>query len=140
MSETISHPGIVNKITEGGVEVIILAESACGTCSSASSCPASEMKEKMVLVKDAKVEVVAGEHVRVVMHASLGHLAVAVAYLIPLVVMMAVLFVTHGLGYSDGISALSSIVVTLIYFAGVWLFRNKLGKTFRFSIEKLRDP
>jgi positive regulator of sigma E activity len=140
MSNMISHPGIVKKITEEGIEVIISAESACGTCSSASSCPASEMKEKMILVKDAKVEVTPGEHVLVVMHASLGRLAVAVAYLFPLVVMLAVLFLSHGLGFSDGISALSAMAITLVYFLVVWLFRNRLGKTFLFSIEKLHDP
>lgn len=140
MNNQISHPGIVKKITDKGVEVIISAESACGTCQSQSSCPASEMKEKLILVKDAKVEVTPGEQVNVVMHASLGRLAVAVAYLFPFVVMLAVLFLSHGLGFSDGISALSAVAITLVYFLVVWLFRNRLGKTFLFSIEKLRDP
>lgn len=136
MSSAISHSGIVNKITNEGAEVAISAESACGTCGSRSACPASEMKEKVILVRDVRVEVAPGDHVNVLMTASLGRLAVFVAYLLPVVVMVSVLFIFHGLGFSDGFTALTSLGITLLYFGIVWLFRSKLGRTFVFSLEK----
>jgi sigma-E factor negative regulatory protein RseC len=136
MSSVISHPGIVKKITKEGAEVVISTESACGTCSSRGACPASEMKEKVILIRDVKVEVAPGDHVNVLMTASLGRLAVIVAYLVPVIVMVSVLFIFHGLGFSDGFTALTSLGTTLLYFGIVWTFRTKLGRTFVFSIEK----
>ncbi len=136
MKNVITHPGIVTKLTDEGAEVTISVESACGTCHSRGACPASEMKEKKIFIRNPNVDVKPGESVNVSMRSSLGVLAVVLAYLLPVFFLLIVLFLFHGIGFEDGITAIASLFVFVIYFTLIWIFRGKLGKTIKFSIVK----
>ena len=64
-----------------------------------------------------------------------GNKAAVLAYLIPIILLLAVLFVCLGLGINDGLAALISIVALVPYYIILYLKRDKLKKQFLYIIE-----
>ena len=64
-----------------------------------------------------------------------GNKAAVLAYLIPIILLLAVLFLCLGLGVNEGLSALISIVVLIPYYIILYLGRDRLKKKFEYTIE-----
>ena len=134
--ETISHEGIVTKITDDELEIKILAQSACAACHAKSACGMGEQTEKILTVprpKDKDFNL--NQKVNVKMAIGQGNKAAVLAYLIPILLLLAVLFACLGLGVSEGLSALISIVALVPYYIVLYLKRDKLKKQFSYTIE-----
>ena len=135
-AETISHEGIVTKITDDELEIKILAQSACAACHAKSACGMGEQAEKILTVPRPKdKDFVLNQKVDVKMAIGQGNKAAVLAYLIPIILLLAVLFVCLGLGMSEGWAALISIVALVPYYTVLYLKRDKLKKQFEYSIE-----
>lgn len=135
-AETISHEGIVTKITDDELEIKILAQSACAACHAKSACGMGEQAEKILTVPRPKDRDFAlNQRVNIRMAIGQGNRAAVLAYLIPIVLLLAVLFVCLGLGLSDGLSALLSIAALIPYYIVLYLRRDKLKKKFEYGIE-----
>ena len=134
--ETISHEGIVTKITDDELEIKILAQSACAACHAKSACGMGEQAEKVLIVPRPKDRDFAlNQKVNVRMAIGQGNKAAVLAYLIPIVLLLAVLFVCLGLGMNEGLAALVSIIALVPYYIVLYLRRDKLKKRFEYSIE-----
>ena len=134
--ETISHEGIVTKITDDELEIKILAQSACATCHAKSACGMGEQAEKTLTVPRPKdKEFSLNQRVNVKMAIGQGNKAAILAYLIPIVLLLAVLFICLGLGMNEGLAALVSIVAMIPYYIVLYLKRDKLKKQFEYTIE-----
>ena len=134
--ETISHEGVVTKITDDELEIKILAQSACAACHAKSACGMGEQAEKILTVpRPEGQEFQLFQKVNVKMAIGQGNKAAVLAYLIPILLLLAVLFVCLGLGLNDGLSALSSIVALIPYYIVLYSRRDKLKKQFEYSIE-----
>ena len=134
--ETISHEGIVMKITDDELEIKILAQSACAACHAKSACGMGEQAEKTLTVprpKDKDFSLL--QKVNVKMAIGQGNKAAVLAYLVPILLLLAVLFVCLGLGLNDGLSALLGIVALIPYYIILYLRRDKLKKQFSYIIE-----
>jgi len=134
--ETISHEGIVAKITDDELEIKILAQSACAACHAKSACGMGEQAEKILTVprpKDRHFEI--NQKVNVRMSIGQGNKAAILAYLIPIVLLLAVLFVCLALGMNEGLAALISIVALVPYYIVLYLKRDQLKKRFEYTIE-----
>ena len=134
--ETISHEGIVTKITDEELEIKILSQSACAACHAKSACGMGEQAEKILTVprpKDKDFEL--NQKVNVKMAIGQGNKAAVLAYLIPIMLLLAVLFVCLGLGLSEGLSALISILALVPYYSVLYMRRDKLKKRFEYTIE-----
>ena len=57
-------------------------------------------------------------------------------YIVPLVVLLAILFGCVALGLSDGVAAISSIVAVAIYYVGLYLARKIFERKIEFTIFK----
>ena len=135
-TETISHEGIVTKISDDELEIKILAQSACAACHAKSACGMGEQTEKILTVPRPKSKDFAlNQKVNVKMAIGQGNKAAILAYLIPIVLMLAVLFVCLGLGLNEGVSALISIIALIPYYIVLYLQRDKLKKKFSYTIE-----
>ena len=135
-TETISHEGVVTKITDDELEIKILAQSACAACHAKSACGMGEQAEKVITVprpKDKTFEI--NQRVNVKMAIGQGNKAAVLAYLIPIMLLLAVLFVCLGLGMSEGWAALISILVLVPYYIGLYLRRDKLKQKFEYTVE-----
>ena len=134
--ETISHEGIVTKITDDELEIKILAQSACAACHAKSACGMGEQAEKVLTVPRPKDRDFAlNQKVNVRMAIGQGNKAAVLAYLIPIVLLLAVLFVCLGLGINEGLAALVSIIALVPYYIVLYLKRDQLKKRFEYSIE-----
>ena len=138
--ERIEHEGKVVSVDKDYIAVEILNKSACAACHAKGVCGASDATVKVVevaqdittLVQDYQV----GETVNVVMSATMGTEAVWLAYVVPLIVLMASISVCWLCGAGELLMGLVSLGLVALYYLGVFLFRNKISKIFTFSIEK----
>ena len=135
-SNTISHEGIVTKITDDELEIKILAQSACAACHAKSACGVGEQAEKILTVPRPKGKDFAlNQKVNVKMAIGQGNMAAVLAYLIPILLLLAVLFVCLGFGLNEGLSALIAIISLIPYYIILYLKRDKLKKQFLYIIE-----
>ena len=137
MADIIKHRGIVEKIEGSHVVVRIVQTSACSACSAKGLCNASESKEKQIDVYEVNPSYRIGEEVVLCGSTSMGMRAVLLAFGIPVLLLLAALFVTMRV--TDGDALLSSIVALLAvipYYLVIYLMKDKLDKTFSFVIEK----
>ena len=134
--ETISHEGIVTKITDDVLEIKIMAQSACAACHAKSACGMGEQAEKILTVpKPEGQEFHLLQKVNVVMAINQGNKAAILAYLIPILLLLAALFVCLGLGLNEGLSALIGIAVLVPYYMILYTQRDKLKRRFEYRIE-----
>ena len=135
-SNTISHEGIVTKITDDELEIKILAQSACAACHAKSACGMGEQAEKTLTVpRPQGREFTLNQKVNVKMAIGQGNKAAVLAYLIPIVLLLAVLFTCLGLGMNDGLSALVGIIALIPYYIILYLRRDQLKKRFDYIVE-----
>ena len=98
----ISHRGRIVSITPEVTTVEIVSESACAACHAKGLCSLGDSTVKQVeLPTRGWDNYSVGQEVSVVLRASMGHKAVWLAYVIPLVVMVASLLLTLSAGGSE---------------------------------------
>ncbi|HBF88537.1 MAG TPA: Fis family transcriptional regulator [Bacteroidales bacterium] len=136
-SKTVEHIGFVQEINENVIKVSILSQSACAACHAKGACSSSDMQDKIIEVKSFNNSFSLGEKVNVILQESLGVKAMILGYLFPLIVVLISIVITTNLTSSEGIAGLISISTLIPYYFMIYLFKNKLSKTFSFAIKKL---
>lgn len=69
------------------------------------------------------------------MEESLGHKAVLMGYVLPLIVLVGSIVLFLSFFKNEGLAALLSILMLVPYYFILYLFRKRLRKEFRFRIE-----
>ena len=133
-AETIRHEGIIESLGAEGCTVRILQASACSSCSARQLCRSSESKEKLVEVRGHYPTLHVGDCVTLVGSVRQGLRASVLAYVVPLIIMLAVLFlVTHH--YGEKLGALAALLALALYYGVLFLLKDKLAGQFSFRIE-----
>lgn len=133
-AETIRHEGIIESLGAEGCTVRILQASACSSCSARQLCRSSESKEKLVEVKGHYPTLHVGDRVMLVGSVRQGLRASVLAYVVPLIIMLVVLFlVTHH--YGEKLGALAALLALTLYYGMLFLLKDKLAGQFSFRIE-----
>ncbi len=134
--ETVSHEGVITKIDGDTLEIKIIAQSACAACHAKSACTMSDQAEKVLTVPKPEGQVFQlFQKVKVVMAVGQGNKAAILAYLVPIVLLLAALFICLGIGLSEGLAALIGIAVLIPYYFILYLRRDQLKKKFDYRIE-----
>lgn len=136
MSESIYHDGIVEKIDGNSVFVRIIQQSACSGCHAQALCTASEKKDKIIEITDTSGTYRPGEKVRICGRSSLGLQAVFLAFVVPLILIVVALTAGNQWQWGDTASAATCLILLAAYYGLLYLFRDKLGKRFTFTLEK----
>lgn len=133
----IEHEGTVIGIEGDVILVSILSKAACGSCSASHLCSAAESKEKTVeaMAGDGLTHTV-GERVIVEGEESLGPLAVMIAYVSPLLFVLAGLLTSKAFGADDAVAGLIGLSALLPYYALLRMSRGRLEKKFKFKTRK----
>ena len=135
-SGTIIHPGIIERIAGDRVFIRILSQSACSSCHAKGACTIADVEEKIIEADiDPSGNRKPGEQVMVKMEESLGHKAVLMGYVLPLVVLVGSVILFLSLFKHEGLAALLSILMLVPYYFTLYLFRKRLRKEFRFRVE-----
>ena len=135
-SSEITHRGRIISITPEVTTVQIVSESACAACHARGLCSLGDSKLKEVELPTRgwdswKV----GDEVDVVLRASMGHKAVWLAYVVPLVLMVAALLGTLAAGGAELLAGLIAIAVVGLYYLVIWLLRDRLKNAYTFNIK-----
>ena len=133
--ETIRHNGIVESIGSDCCRVRILQASACSSCSARQLCRSSESKDKIIEVRGHYPTLQIGESVMLIGSVRQGLRASILAYVVPLVLMVAALFCGTQLG-GEALGALASLLTLALYYGVLFLLRDRIGKRFEFKIDK----
>jgi len=137
MADIIKHRGIVEKIDGSHVVVRIVQTSACSACSAKGLCNASESKEKQIDVYEVNPAYRIGEEVVLCGSTSMGMKAVFLAFGIPVLLLLAALFVTMRITDGDALLAAAVALLAVVpYYVVIYLMKDKMNKTFSFVIEK----
>ena len=132
----ISHRGRIISVTPEVTTVQIVSESACAACHAKGMCSLGDASLKEIeLPTRGWDNYPVGDEVSVVLRASMGHKAVWLAYVIPLVVMVAALLGTLAAGGSELLAGGLAIGAVALWFGVVWLLRDRLRNEYIFNIK-----
>ena len=136
-NEVITHDGVVKSVEGERVCVTILQSSACAGCAAKSMCSSAEAKEKEVDVLTSEAATYrVGQKVVLEGRLSDGRRAAIIAYGLPLLLLLPVLFIAIRFTGSDTIGALCALAAVALYYAVIFLFfRDRLQQTFSFHIK-----
>ena len=136
MDNSIEHNGIVEKIENDIVYVRILQKSACSGCHAKGICSASEMKVKTIEVPCSDSSWKIGEEVEIIGKASMGMKAVLLAFVIPLLAMLAAIIIGTLTGLEDSGSAMLALAILTTYYIILYINRGKLKNKFVFQLKE----
>ena len=135
MGADIRHEGVINSIEGQKVTVRILQTSACSGCQASRICRAAESKEKIVEVDMTDIDGLSvGQTVVVAGAESLGIKAVAFAFGLPLLLLLAALITAMSVTGSERVAAAAAMGVLVPYYIVLFLLRNRIKKDFQFRI------
>ncbi len=138
VKERIEHSGMVERVAGDKVEVKILQSSACGACAARGLCSTAESKEKIIECRRYGTDYRVGERVMVYVSMEMGRNAVILAFVVPLVLMVAWLFTAVGVICMDELAAVGVMVAVLaVYYLALHLLNGRISRTFEFRIEKI---
>lgn len=146
MNDEVRHEGIIDSINGEHITVRITQTSACLHCKIAGHCNSADSKEKLVDVweKDtSRYEL--GQKVTVVIGSKIGLKAVMLAFVLPVIISIIAIAITLNVTDSQGAfnndelmqqaaAALAGIMVFIIYYVGLYFFRDSLQEKFKFRI------
>ena len=135
-SKEISHRGRIVSITPEITTVRIVSESACAACHAKGLCSLGDSTVKEVeLPTRGWDNWQVGDEVSVVLRASMGHKAVWLAYVVPLLVMVAALLGTLAAGGSELLAGGTAIAAVALYYGVLRLLRDRLKNEYIFNIK-----
>lgn len=138
MSGAIEHSGTVVAVEEGRVDVELAVGDACEACSAKILCGMGVSDRKVVHVFTSMAGYYAvGEQVEVSVERYMGVKAVVYAYIVPFVLMLAVLLILFGAGANDLVAGLSCLGAVGIYYLVFYFFRHRFEKEITFKINKI---
>ena len=139
-NNTIKHLGIVENIQGSHLSVRIVQTSACAACSVKGHCSSADSKDKIIdIIDTAAASYQVGENVMVVGETSMGMQAVALAFIIPFVLLIFTLFLFMALIENELYAALLSLTVLVPYYYILWLNKTRLKQKFSFTIKPINN-
>ncbi len=134
---TIDHLGVIESVNDEIATIKINSVSACASCHAKGACSAADQEEKVLTVSTRDQEIRPGEMVRVHISKHTGLKAVAIGYVYPFFLLLAVLIILTVVGLTELQAGLGSLIALVPYYIGVYLMRNRLSNTFTFTLEKI---
>ena len=137
MDELIRHEGIVLSTNGTTARVEIVQTSACSACKARTMCMSAESQQKQM---DATMmePLQAGDRVEVEVRERLAWKAVLLAYILPFVVMLAIITILDiCTGWSEAVIGTLSLCGIALYYLVLSGFRHRLQKQFSFTARKI---
>ena len=132
--DSINHDGQVVEITDNKVVAEILVSEACGTCQAKGLCHTNGKRVRVEAEAEPGQEFKVGQQVMVSFTPTLAMSSVLLAYVLPLVLMFAVMFTLIAITGSQDIGCVSGLAVLPVYYTILYMLRHKLRRKFKFKI------
>ncbi len=134
--EKVKHLGVVTEVSDELVRVRIDSRAACGSCRARSACSLGEGGEKIIDVQNTEKGFSRGEEVEVVLNEKLGFRALFFGYLLPFLIVVTALIILTATTGNEALGGLGSLLFLIPYYTALYFFRDRLKKTFFFTINK----
>lgn len=131
----IEHEGIVEEINPQHIKVRIVNESACASCHAKGACTTADLQDKLIDVYQSISNLSVGQKVMLLGKKSLAPKAVLLAYVFPLILILATLIIAFYATNNELLAGVLSLAVLIPYFAIIYFLKDKLERTFSFSIK-----
>lgn len=138
MNKSITHDGVVVEVNGQQVTVRFVQNSACSGCHAKALCSggSSESAERRVVANSYGVPYQVGEKVKIIVADGLAWSAVVIAFIVPLCLALACLFVmVKGTG-SEWMGSLGTLAALAVYYLIVWTQRAKLERRVEFTLAR----
>jgi len=132
----IEHEGIIDRIEGDMAHVRINSVSGCASCHAKGVCSAADQEEKYLDVALEGTAHTPGEAVQVQVAKHLGFRAVALGYVYPFLLLMAVLIAFTAAGTQELRAGTYALLSIIPYYLVLFLLRKRIGSAFTFSIKK----
>ena len=137
--DNICREGIVREINGDEITVEVIVSSACSGCHAKSICIPSDRRQERIVVKNTRNEQYeVGETVELLLETSAGNKAVMLAYVLPLVVLLVLLFGCYALTHKELLSVGISVLGVIIYYLILKSAGKKVEQGITFGIRKNR--
>lgn len=137
MGRSVQHRGVVERIEADLIVVTVEQQSACSACHAKGMCTEKGAKRSIEVRSDHAAEYNVGDRVVVALLTNaMGFSSIVWGYVLPLVVLIAGLFLSKAFGVGDGPAAVVAIVAVAIYYVALYLFRHTIEKKIEFTIFK----
>ena len=136
MENLISHSGIVEKVDGHTVFVRIAQQAACSGCHARQACMASDKREKIIETVDESRQYAIHDAVVISARSAVGLWAVFIAFVLPLLLAVAVVVFSLHVSGNEAVGALAGLFALIPYYAVVYLFRDRLKKKIVFTLSK----
>ena len=133
----ISHEAIVESRGKSRISLIITGNPACTSCHAKSSCSISGDKEKRLSIPHRGSIVETGDKVRVTLSQSLGFRALFLGYVLPFLLILAILLIMSLITDNELLTGLASLGVLLPYFIFLRFFRDRIDRKFIYQLSKI---
>ena len=97
----------------------------------------ADMKVKSIEIMDHSGDYTVGEKVKVVTRESVGWIALFLGYILPFIIVVTTLFIVSAFTQDERWIGGIGLLVLVPYYVSLALFRNKLKKSFSFTIQKI---
>ncbi len=131
---SINHDGQVVEISDNKVVAEIFVSEACGTCQAKGLCHTNGKRVRVEAEAKPGQEFQVGQKVKVAFTPTLAMSSVLLAYVLPLVLMFAVMFTLIAITGSQDVGCLCGLAVLPVYYTILYMLRHKLRRKFKFSI------
>ena len=131
---SINHDGQVVEISDNKVVAEIFVSEACGTCQAKGLCHTNGKRVRVEAEAAPGQEFQVGQKVKVAFTPTLAMSSVLLAYVLPLVLMFAVMFTLIAITGSQDVGCLCGLAVLPVYYTILYMLRHKLRRKFKFKI------
>lgn len=136
MGNYINHTGIIKRIEGRTLYVAITKVSSCSTCSSKSTCFSSNQNEMLVEVENDGKDHKIGDRVELRASSNIGLFAMFLAYCLPLLILIVVLFISIRIFQIGDVWAVAlSLIALIVYYGLLYILRNKIKQKINFELK-----
>jgi len=133
----ICREGIIRAINGDDISVEIIVSSACSGCHAKSICIPSDRRKEVITVKNTRHEDYrVGETVDLLLETSAGNKAVILAYVLPLIVLLVLLFGCYALTGKELLSVGVGVLGVVVYYLILKSAGKSVEKGMEFGIRK----
>ena len=134
----ICREGIIRAINGDDISVEVIVSSACSGCHAKSICIPSDRRKEVITVKNTRHEDYrVGETVELLLETSAGNKAVVLAYVLPLLVLLALLFGCYALTGKELLSVGVGVLGVIVYYLVLKSFSKGVERGIEFGIRKI---
>ena len=136
--EFIEHKGVVEKTEGDCITVKITSQSACAACHAKSACTISGSTDKFIDVYSSQ-KLEPGNEVMIIGTQGQGFKAAWLAYVLPVILVMATLIITYAVSGNEVLSGIMALAILIPYFLVLKRINDGLKRTFSFNIRLINE-